>query len=494
MAVSAHMNSRSTVPVAAPPDGTGSMAGTDPADGVGVATLAVPSLGTTFYGNAFVYLVVGNRDPSAEGYLLRFAPCPPKDGTGESFFAFEEGDSGDLGNELHHSICIDWNETEPVFKENGGGTAFIQKNSRLFHIDPGGATTLAGGLVNCLGEAGGGPLVAEAEYWFQTAAARHSEPVESGEDAVPAMLSEWSEPFRLTLRDPSFDFEAHAVSPGTILVTLPEIMGAYFSVQRRPRSGGEWTDVAVRTDSRQVRDEGKDGPAGNVLYDYRIRIDAEGLPGGAIRTQWFKRTDEAWLTHTHPYSVDAMEFASSGIYDGSGLEIERPDPVCMEIPMAFNGRNGEYSDMKPPVFQRGATPTFLARIANREYDPDGSGNPVVVSREDVDFLRYTVFKLGTAYGSATRVIEGHTEVDVPLDGGAGEAGGNFSFWMQERLVTEDKAWLAGKDEIGYNFKFTPDSTEHLAFPETGRYIVRFELHMKPGCGNPICWSREIEIE
>ena len=71
--------------------------------------------------------------------------------------------------------------------------------------------------------------------------------------------------------------------------------------------------------------------------------------------------------------------------------------------------------------------------------------------------------------------------------------------MQEELVNEDPVWKKNVDSIGYNFKFTPDMQYDsrgnvlLPFPEIGTYEILFELHMKAGKGNPICWYRMLNV-
>ena len=62
----------------------------------------------------------------------------------------------------------------------------------------------------------------------------------------------------------------------------------------------------------------------------------------------------------------------------------------------------------------------------------------------------------------------------------------FFVWGTTR---EPYAW--DEDNIGYNFKLTPDITEYDLFEETGEY--RFKVTIELSSGNPIVFYRTIQV-
>lgn len=124
------------------------------------------------------------------------------------------------------------------------------------------------------------------------------------------------------------------------------------------------------------------------------------------------------------------------------------------------------------AFQAGQTPVFLARITNVE-----TGVPL--SPLEVESATYTVEQTSSAYGrNATgAAVEYHTDGEIP-----GTA------FLEAPICVPP--WDV--DEIGYNFKFSPNTREYPAFEHPGEYSVRFRV--VPTVGNPIVWKRTLRFE
>lgn len=129
------------------------------------------------------------------------------------------------------------------------------------------------------------------------------------------------------------------------------------------------------------------------------------------------------------------------------------------------------------IYQSGQTPTFMARISNSELD-SGSGFSLLAPA-DVDAMRYSIVKTeGNPGGGGPYAVTGHVEKPIPVTA------------LLENLETDDPNWTI--DSGGYNFKFSPESRPHLAFPEKGNYRITFTI--VPRTGNPIVWSRQLKFE
>ena len=128
------------------------------------------------------------------------------------------------------------------------------------------------------------------------------------------------------------------------------------------------------------------------------------------------------------------------------------------------------------IYQRGQTPTFMARITNSERN---RGNRYsLLSPEEVTGIQYSILKMASPDGGGTPyAVTGHIDQAIPLSA------------LLEELETNDPNWTPDRD--GYNFKFSPDSRVHPAFPEAGNYRVTFKII--PTEGNPIVWSRSLRF-
>lgn len=353
-------------------------------------------------------------------------------------------------------------------------------------------------------------------YYFQVCAVKQEGESETSEEII---RSDWSDIIEVKAVEPSDGVYVYAISASEIQIGYKVQLDEVTKLERRKYGAGEsnWETVTLtgETDSIYWDEETLQvsGIEGNVLYEYRItwRFDS-GIGFSFINTV----VDTAFLTHTRPYIIDSCDFVSSGIYHKPGdpwyepdaeyqYEILRPDVVAMEIPLPVNGKNGEYSRVKNTVYYAGQTPTFLARILNNEYelkDSDGNKVYIPVTRDEVEGLWYTVYKVGYSYGAKTSTVPGHTDVYVPFNNVPGQP--DYSFWITERLVPNDPVWKSNIDDIGYNFKFTPTiPVEYVEadgemkektvdiFPSSGTYEIRFSLKMKEG--NPIVWRQSVTV-
>ena len=129
------------------------------------------------------------------------------------------------------------------------------------------------------------------------------------------------------------------------------------------------------------------------------------------------------------------------------------------------------------VYQCGQTPTFMARITNSELDSVDDYS--LLNSDDVESIRYSIVKTaGNPGGGSPCAVTGHVNQPIPLTA------------LLENLETNDPNWAV--DDVGYNFKFSPDSRVHCAFPESGSYRITFTI--VPTVGNPIVWSRRLQFD
>ena len=123
------------------------------------------------------------------------------------------------------------------------------------------------------------------------------------------------------------------------------------------------------------------------------------------------------------------------------------------------------------AFHAGQTPVFYARITNTE-----TGNPI--TPVEIESASYTVTQVSAAFGRGAvgQAVEHHTDAEIPL-----------TAFLESPIAVPP--WSV--DEIGYNFKFTPDTRQYPAFENPGEYAVTFKV--VPTVGNPIVWKRTLRF-
>lgn len=282
-------------------------------------------------------------------------------------------------------------------------------------------------------------------------------------------------------------FYAQAVSVSRINVYLPSAFGPV-DIRRRRLAEGEddWQIIATGYSGAVFPDDGvtAGGQVGeNTVYLYQWRL------AGTDEGGW-SRPDPAWLTRTFDRTI------SVGTEDVIGLETVEFDQVCeefaprMPVDEADPGWVFETAEFAPrlpvdeadPVwnileedldmsFQVGQTPVFLARITNVE-----SGAYLLPA--EVEQATYTIEQTSSAFGrnAAGEEVAYHTNQEIPL-----------TAFLEAPIAVPP--WST--DEIGYNFKFSPNTRVYPAFAYPGEYIVTFKVI--PTVGNPIVWRRSIRF-
>ncbi len=113
----------------------------------------------------------------------------------------------------------------------------------------------------------------------------------------------------------------------------------------------------------------------------------------------------------------------------------------------------EALDIYGSAFKNG-TVTLLARAVGDDAQP--------LAIADVDSIEYTIYLLDDQAPDQRTAVEGHTDVSLTV-----------AEVMFDSLQT-DAIWTV--DATGYNFRHTPDVSEHQAFAVAGRrYLVEYRL-------------------
>lgn len=299
-------------------------------------------------------------------------------------------------------------------------------------------------------------------------------------------------------------FYAQAVSVFRIDVHLPSAFseGGAFDIRRRRAddgtgSPGEWAVVAEGVRASVWHDDFSEegGLRPNVVYEYQWRLAAEEddpALGGWSRsdpawlTQTFDRTitiGGVWGIETAPWETAADEFApdavvpvesAAWIADAAEEFVEHHDeaaPVPNDAAGPFVFVFLDLTEGGDMAFHAGQTPVFYARITNTE-----TGNPITPI--EIESASYTVTQVSSAFGRGAvgQPVEHHTNAEIPL-----------TAFLEGPIAVPP--WSV--DEIGYNFKFTPDTRQYPAFENPGEYAVTFKV--VPTVGNPIVWKRALRF-
>ena len=126
------------------------------------------------------------------------------------------------------------------------------------------------------------------------------------------------------------------------------------------------------------------------------------------------------------------------------------------------------------IIQRYESGVFCARI----FDTNTN---VLLTKEEIDSITYTVFKLSTKSlmsSSVTRTaVNGHTDITVDKTTTLLEEAINDNYWSL--------------DETGYNFIHIPDTRENAMFSDTGNYEVVYTINLVSG--NPIILTFSVTV-
>lgn len=297
-------------------------------------------------------------------------------------------------------------------------------------------------------------------------------------------------------------FYAQAVSVFRIDVHLPSAFGPADIRRRRADAGdgtpGEWTVIAEGVNASVWHDDfTEEGPLRpNVVYEYQWRLAAEGddpALGGwsdsdpAWLTQTFDRTISiggVWGLETVPWETASAEFAPDGVVsaesaawsaDAAEEFVEHlpgeTAPVPNDAAEPYDFVFLDLTEGGDMAFHAGQTPVFYARITNTE-----TGNPI--TPVEIESAYYTVTQVSAAFGRGAvgQAVEHHTDAEIPL-----------TAFLESPIAVPP--WSV--DEIGYNFKFTPDTRRYPAFENPGEYAVTFKV--VPTVGNPIVWKRTLRF-